>query len=104
MFATSTLSVGPRCFGGVKPRLPPPPERPGPRPRPLRIPVMPAQPASRTAPAAQSTAPDQDAVLRAGLGAAIRRLRKERGLTLVQLARLAELSHPFLSQLERGLT
>jgi transcriptional regulator with XRE-family HTH domain len=65
---------------------------------------MPAQPASRTAPAAQSTAPDQDAVLRAGLGAAIRRLRKERGLTLVQLARLAELSHPFLSQLERGLT
>jgi transcriptional regulator with XRE-family HTH domain len=45
-----------------------------------------------------------DAALRTELGAAIRQLRKERGLTLVQLARLADLSHPFLSQLERGLT
>jgi transcriptional regulator with XRE-family HTH domain len=37
------------------------------------------------------------------LGSAIRRLRKKRGLTLVQLAGSAGLSHPFLSQLERGL-
>lgn len=44
-----------------------------------------------------------DAALRTELGAAIRQLRKERGLTLVQLAQRAELSHPFLSQLERGL-
>ena len=39
----------------------------------------------------------------AAMGATIRRLRKARGLTLVELAGLAELSHPFLSQLERGL-
>lgn len=37
------------------------------------------------------------------IGARIRRLRHARGLTLVQLAEAAELSHPFLSQLERGL-
>lgn len=37
------------------------------------------------------------------LGAAVRGLRRRRGLTLVQLADLAALSHPFLSQLERGL-
>ncbi len=37
------------------------------------------------------------------MGGRIRRLRHARGLTLVQLADLAELSHPFLSQLERGL-
>lgn len=36
------------------------------------------------------------------IGARIRALRRARGLTLVQLAELAELSHPFLSQLERG--
>jgi transcriptional regulator with XRE-family HTH domain len=29
-------------------------------------------------------------------------VRQARGLTLVELARLAQLSHPFLSQLERG--
>jgi transcriptional regulator with XRE-family HTH domain len=44
---------------------------------------------------------DSAAVLR--LGARIRQLRKVRGLTLVQLATATELSHPFLSQLERGL-
>lgn len=44
---------------------------------------------------------DSAAVLR--LGARIRELRKSRGLTLVQLATATELSHPFLSQLERGL-
>ncbi|MBB2977129.1 transcriptional regulator with XRE-family HTH domain [Microbacterium endophyticum] len=37
------------------------------------------------------------------LGAYMRQLRKARGLTLVQLAGETELSHPFLSQLERGL-
>lgn len=37
------------------------------------------------------------------LGPRVRALRTQRGLTLVQLAALAELSHPFLSQLERGL-
>ncbi|MFF7936862.1 cupin domain-containing protein [Streptomyces sp. NPDC007940] len=61
---------------------------------------MPAQPAHSPSPAAEDT----DAPLRAELGSAIRKLRKERGLTLVQLAERAALSHPFLSQLERGLT
>lgn len=37
------------------------------------------------------------------LGAKIRTLRKERGLTLKALAQLSGLSHPFLSQVERGL-
>jgi len=37
------------------------------------------------------------------LGAKIRTLRKERGLTLKALAGLSGLSHPFLSQVERGL-
>ena len=37
------------------------------------------------------------------LGAKIRLLRKERGLTLKVLAQLSGLSHPFLSQVERGL-
>ncbi|HEV7950490.1 MAG TPA: helix-turn-helix domain-containing protein [Glaciihabitans sp.] len=37
------------------------------------------------------------------LGQQIRALRRTRGLTLVQLAAAAGLSHPFLSQLERGL-
>ena len=36
------------------------------------------------------------------IGRRIRGLRKARGLTLVQLAALTGLSHPFLSQLERG--
>ncbi|MDF2443819.1 MAG: hypothetical protein JWR01_2022 [Subtercola sp.] len=36
------------------------------------------------------------------LGAAIRAARLSKTLTLVELARLAKLSHPFLSQLERG--
>jgi quercetin dioxygenase-like cupin family protein len=38
----------------------------------------------------------------AGIGARIRAHRREQGLTLVRLAALTELSHPFLSQLERG--
>ncbi len=37
------------------------------------------------------------------IGKRIRELRRARGLTLVQLAADSELSHPFLSQLERGL-
>ncbi len=37
------------------------------------------------------------------LGARVRSLRHERGLTLKALGRLAGLSHPFLSQVERGL-
>ena len=37
------------------------------------------------------------------IGSRIRRLRHARGMTLVQLAEAALLSHPFLSQLERGL-
>jgi transcriptional regulator with XRE-family HTH domain len=37
------------------------------------------------------------------LGAHIRRLRHARSMTLVQLAGATDLSHPFLSQLERGL-
>jgi transcriptional regulator with XRE-family HTH domain len=37
------------------------------------------------------------------LGARVRELRLERGLTLKALGRSAGLSHPFLSQLERGL-
>jgi transcriptional regulator with XRE-family HTH domain len=37
------------------------------------------------------------------LGARVRALRRERQLTLKQLGRAAGLSHPFLSQVERGL-
>ena len=37
------------------------------------------------------------------LGNRIRSIRQLRGLTLVKLARMSELSHPFLSQIERGL-
>src|SRR3712207_1376436 len=38
----------------------------------------------------------------AALGRAIRTLRRERGMTLVQVAAAAGLSQPFLSQLELG--
>src|SRR5204863_1922697 len=37
------------------------------------------------------------------LGGRVRSLRRQRGLTLKGLGRLAGLSHPFLSQVERGL-
>lgn len=37
------------------------------------------------------------------VGRYVRQLRRGRGLTMTQLATLAELSQPFLSQLERGL-
>jgi transcriptional regulator with XRE-family HTH domain len=36
------------------------------------------------------------------IGARVRELRRQRGLTLKGLGRLAGLSHPFLSQVERG--
>lgn len=36
------------------------------------------------------------------LGATIRAVRKEKGLTLTHVAQAAGLSHPFLSQVERG--
>ena len=48
---------------------------------------------------ALDTAIDQQAVQ---IGTRIRALRRARGLTLVDLAGLCDLSHPFLSQLERG--
>ena len=44
-----------------------------------------------------------EADLKLELGRSIRALRSEQQLTLVQLADLADLSHSFLSQLERGL-
>lgn len=37
------------------------------------------------------------------LGARLREIRKQRRMTLVQLAAATDLSHPFLSQVERGL-
>lgn len=37
------------------------------------------------------------------LGSRIRELRKARNMTIVQLAEASDLSHPFISQLERGL-
>ncbi|WP_382306216.1 helix-turn-helix domain-containing protein [Herbiconiux sp. UC225_62] len=48
----------------------------------------------------RSTAPlDDEAV---AMGGRIRGLRRERGMTLVQLAGLVEMSQPFLSLVERG--
>ena len=47
-----------------------------------------------------SESPDE---VSAALGARVRSLRRERGWTLKQLGHEAGLSHPFLSQLERGL-
>jgi transcriptional regulator with XRE-family HTH domain len=45
---------------------------------------------------------DQPDAAQASLGAEIRRRRKKHGLTLTNLAAQARISHPFLSQLERG--
>jgi transcriptional regulator with XRE-family HTH domain len=58
-------------------------------------------PSAPTAPAKDTDAGDVAANQR--LGAHIRRIRHLRGLTLVQVAEATALSHPFLSQLERGL-
>ncbi|GAA1726531.1 helix-turn-helix domain-containing protein [Microbacterium paludicola] len=52
--------------------------------------------------AAPGRATDVDESARA-LGARIRALRQRRGMTLTQAAAEAELSHSFLSQVERGL-
>lgn len=57
-------------------------------------------PVTSLAPASNPSAIDQQAL---SVGRRIRELRRGRGLTLVQLAARASLSHPFLSQLERGL-
>ena len=46
---------------------------------------------------------DEETASARRLGAQIRRLRHARGLTLVRLAEATDLSHPFLSQMERGL-
>ena len=46
---------------------------------------------------------DQTDETTTALGARVRSLRQERGWTLKDLGREAGLSHPFLSQLERGL-
>lgn len=45
---------------------------------------------------------DQPDAAQVSLGAEIRRRRKQHGLTLTNLAAQARISHPFLSQLERG--
>lgn len=45
---------------------------------------------------------DQPDAAQMSLGAEIRRRRKKHGLTLTNLAAQAQISHPFLSQLERG--
>jgi transcriptional regulator with XRE-family HTH domain len=45
---------------------------------------------------------DEPDAAQASLGAEIRRRRKKNGLTLTNLAAQARISHPFLSQLERG--
>jgi mannose-6-phosphate isomerase-like protein (cupin superfamily) len=50
-----------------------------------------------------SAGADDESELRRRLGEVIRGRRKALRLTLVQLADRADLSHPFLSQLERGL-
>lgn len=56
-----------------------------------------------TPPAALAVAASDDEAMGERLGAHIRSLRHSRGLTLVRLAEATGLSHPFLSQLERGL-
>lgn len=45
---------------------------------------------------------DEPDLAQVSLGAEIRRRRKQHGLTLANLAAQAGISHPFLSQLERG--
>lgn len=48
-------------------------------------------------------ATDPDVAAGTGFGPHLRALRKARGMTLVQVAEASGLSHPFLSQVERGL-
>ncbi|MFJ9174479.1 helix-turn-helix domain-containing protein [Streptomyces sp. NPDC102360] len=54
-------------------------------------------------PVADGPRPEDDHLMRL-LGVRIRSLRRARKLTLQQLGQSADLSHAFLSQLERGLT
>jgi transcriptional regulator with XRE-family HTH domain len=51
---------------------------------------------------AAAAPPDREAPPERRLGERIRSRRRERGLTLVEVAERANLSHPFLSQVERG--
>ncbi|MBZ5738449.1 helix-turn-helix domain-containing protein [Nocardioides mangrovi] len=60
---------------------------------------MPTRP---TQPTTSPPTDDPDTRDARALGERIRAARHARGLTLVQLAELSSLSHPFLSQLERG--
>lgn len=68
---------------------------------------MPNRPTDRPVPR-EGTTPQESAGARVideqavRIGSRIRSLRRAHGMTLVQLAALTELSHPFLSQLERG--
>ena len=57
----------------------------------------------RTAAPGEVTGPAVEVSQEARLGRQIRQLRHEQGLTLVALAARTQLSHPFLSQVERGL-
>jgi transcriptional regulator with XRE-family HTH domain len=91
MLMTSTLTLDAHCFEPVSPcgvqenggTATRPPRTPGPR--------VTASPGAAASPPAVR------------LGERIRSRRRELNLTLVEVAERAELSHPFLSQLERGL-
>lgn len=59
--------------------------------------------AASSRPAATPAGEDPAASAARALGARIRALRQSRGMTLTQVAAQAELSHSFLSQVERGI-
>lgn len=60
--------------------------------------------AALTPDAAANSQRDANADLSIAVGTAIRRARKAGGLSMRALARLADISQPFLSQVERGAT
>ena len=60
------------------------------------------KPESTAASSGESSGPAADTERAVRLGETIRRLRKEHGYTLKEMAGLTGLSHPFLSQIERG--
>ena len=60
------------------------------------------KPESAPVQSGESRAPAAESERAERLGETIRRLRKEHGFTLKELAGLTGLSHPFLSQIERG--
>ncbi|RKR76009.1 helix-turn-helix domain-containing protein [Frondihabitans australicus] len=70
---------------------------------PQEAPVTAVDTSPPAAPATQAASGGAIDAQALSVGRRIRELRRARGLTLVQLAQAAELSHPFLSQLERGL-